>query len=281
VAWAVEHAENWYGEALAESRQRQRALAISAAYDFAPEGLPRLLGLLEHEDIPLWRATYAGLIARYAPASEAIAALGSLIDDESPMVRERVVAALAMATEASEIAMDALGDSSRSVRIAAARALEGINHPVVGQPVASEWMDYLQFNSDRPQSLFILANRAAREKNLPNLQTYLDRAILLDRKNPNIHHQAAILLSMAGLNKEARARLFTGWELAPDQAVFPYSLGLLEAETGKLQTAIGYLEEAVTLQPDFYRAWYNLSLAYQKANQPEAAARAMRRARGQ
>jgi Flp pilus assembly protein TadD len=55
---------------------------------------------------------------------------------------------------------------------------------------------------------------------------------------------------------------------------------LLAAETGDLDTAIGYLEEAVALEPNFSRAWYNLSLAYTRNDQPEAAERAMRRAQG-
>jgi len=96
-----------------------------------------------------------------------------------------------------------------------------------------------------------------------------------------MYHQAAILLSTIGLNKEARTRLFEGWERAPRDAIFPYSLGLLAAESGDLNTAIGYLEEAVVLEPNFSRAWYNLSLAYQQTNQAAAAERALRRAQGQ
>jgi nitrate/TMAO reductase-like tetraheme cytochrome c subunit len=280
VEWAVEHAEKWYGEKLADSRQRQRALAISAAYDYAPEGLTGMIALLEGEDIAAWRATYAGLIGNYLPGPGAAAALQPLIDDPSPIVRERVVAALGVTDSGGKIAMDALGDSSRSVRLAAARALEGMNREFSNDTVAGEWTQYLQFNSDRPQSLFILANRAVREGNLPELKKYLDRALQLDRSSPDIYHQAAILFSMAALNKEARTQLFAGWELAPDRAIFPYSLGLLAAETGELKTAIGYLEEAVALEPDFYRAWYNLSLAYQQDQQPAAAARAMRKAQG-
>jgi len=96
-----------------------------------------------------------------------------------------------------------------------------------------------------------------------------------------MYHPAAILLSSAGLNKDARKQLFAGWELAPGEPRFPYSLGLLAAETGDLQNAVGYLEETVAMAPDFYRAWYNLSLAYQQLNRPEDARRAMRKARGE
>lgn len=280
VDWAVEHAENWYGEKLAQSRQRQRARALHAAYNYETAALERLIALLEDEKIAAWRATYAGLIREYFPNEAAVSAIRPLLEDEDLMVRERAVSALLVFDPDHPKKMDALSDSSRSVRIAAARALENTNQPITNERTAEEWNAYLQFNSDRPQTLLVLANRAAREKDLPDLRKYVERAIELDRANAQMYHQAAILLSTASLLKEARARLFEGWELAPKDPVFPYSLGLLAAETGDLNTAIGYLEEAVALEPDFSRAWYNLSLAYRRTNQPEEADRAMRRAQG-
>ena len=179
-----------------------------------------------------------------------------------------------------EILLDAFSDSSRSVRIAAARGATASGQPIKDQVAAREWRAYLRFNADRPQSLFILASQAAADGRVSNVQTYVNRAIELDRRNPQMYHQASILLSQAGLPEEARRLLFAGWELASTDPVFPYSLGLLAAETGDLGTAIGYLEEAVALAPDFARAWYNLSLAYSQTNQPKKARRAMERARG-
>ncbi|MFU8849177.1 MAG: tetratricopeptide repeat protein [Opitutales bacterium] len=281
VDWAVQHAEAWYGEKLANHPQRQRARAISAAYNYEPAALPGLIRLLKDEEIAAWRATYAGLIREYLPDPRAAAALQPLLEDESPMVRERATSSLLLANPEHPKKLDLLKDSSRSVRIAAARALENANQPISVESTVEEWEAYLQFNSDRPHTMFVLANRAAQAKNLPDLRKYIERAIQLDRANAQMYHQAAILLSTAGLLKEARARLFEGWERASADPVFPYSLGLLAAETGELDTAIGYLEEAVALEPNFSRAWYNLSLAYRQANQPEAAERAMRRAQGQ
>lgn len=281
VDWAVEHAERWYGEKLAQSRQRQRALAIDAAYNFAPEAVPALLSLLEGEQIPAWRATYLGLLANYLPNEEVVAALQSGTEDSSALVRERAVGGLGRMNPEDALVMDALADESRSVRIAASRMLASANVPIANPRAAEEWEAYLDFNSDRPQSVFLMANKAARKKKLPEVRQYIERAIKLDSSNPEVYHQSAILLSMAGLNKEARTKLFAGWELAPTSAMFPYSLGLLAAESDDLQSAIGYLEEAVALEPEFTRAWYNLSLAYQRNQQPEAAERAMRRAQGQ
>lgn len=277
--WAVDHAEAWYGSALAESRQRQRALAIAAAYNFETEAVPALLKLLESEAIPAWRATYAGLLANYLPNTSVEAGLRPYLEDPNAIVRERVVAALSRTAPEGDFLMDAFADSSRSVRIAAARSAANNSRAVTDPQVEREWRAYLRFNADRPQSLFLLADSAATAGRATDAQTYVEKAIQLDQKNARVYHQAAILLSKAGLVAEARKQLFAGWELASDDPVFPYSLGLLAAESGELNTAIGYLEEAVALAPDFYRAWYNLSLAYSRNDQPKKARQAMQRAR--
>jgi predicted CXXCH cytochrome family protein len=281
VDWAVEHAEAWYGSKLAASPQRKRARAISKAYAYDPAALPELLELAATEVIPAWQATYAGLIGNYMPNAEAEAHLRSLLENESPMVRERATSGLAMAEDGAEVLMQKLSDESRSVRIAASRGLESRNQDVSDPRAAKEWAEYLGFNSDRPQSLFLLANQAARDSRPVDVLDRVERAIALDAANPEMYHQSAILLSSAGLNKDARRTLFAGWELAPDEPRFPYSLGLLAAEAGDLESAIGYLEETVAMAPEFYRAWYNLSLAYSRLNRPEDAARAMRKARGE
>jgi len=281
IEWAVEHAENWYGEKLEMSPQRARARAISKAYDYDPAALPLLLQLTKEEDIPAWQATYAGLIANYLPIAEAEAHLRSLVDHASPLVRVRATSGLAMTENGDEALMDRLQDESRSVRIAASRGLAARNQDVIDPVAAKEWAEYLNFNSDRPQSLLMQANQAARQSRPADVLNYIERATKLDSVNPEMYHQGAILLSSAGLNVEARAKLFAGWERAPEDPRFPYSLGLLAAESNDLETAVGYLEETVAMAPDFYRAWYNLSLAYTRLNRPEDAQRAMKKARGE
>lgn len=281
VDWAVEHAEAWYGEKLENKTQRARARAISKAYAYDPAALPELLTLAEKEDIPAWQATYAGLIANFLPNPKAEAHLRSLVDHESALVRVRATAGLAMTENGEAVLMDQLKDESRSVRIAASRGLTSRQQDVVDPRAAREWADYLNFNSDRPQSLLMQANAAARRSRSADVQLYVERAIKLDSANPEMYHQGAILLSSTGLNNEARKQLFAGWERAPRDARFPYSIGLLAAESNDLESAVGYLEESVAMAPDFYRAWYNLSLAYGQLKRPQDAQRAMQKAQGQ
>ena len=276
VDWAVQWSEQWYGEKLASGRQRPRARAIAAAQAFAPDGLSPLLALAEGEDIPFWISTYAGLIANYLPNRKAEEYLESLLEHESPLVRREATAALARDPSAKNDLIERLSDSIRSVRFAAARALQAQTNP---QPIESEFVEYLNYNIDRPQNLMMLASQASREGNTSRLQKLLARAIDYDQLNGEVYRQAAILLSSARLNQPARNYLRKGWELDPDNALFPYSLGLLEAELGDLSRAVGYLEECTAMQPDFSRAWYNLSLAYNQLGRTKEAEQAMNRAR--
>lgn len=276
VDWAVEWSEQWYGEKMANHPQRKRARVIAAAHNFDPAALPKLLALLKDEEVPGWRATYTGLLGNYLPNQSVVNVLLPLLDDESPMVRSRAASTLGYAGE-TDAAIEKLSDSSRSVRIAAARGLAA-NQSITDPIAKKDWDEYIEFNIDRPQSLLILANEANRDGRSADTQKYVDRAILMDQLNPEMYHQSAILLSGAGLNEAATKLLYKGWELAPKNPSFPYSLGLLAAEREDLESAAGFLEETVAIEPRFSRAWYNLSLAYSKLNRPEDAARAMQRA---
>ena len=276
VDWAVEWSEKWYGEKMADHRQRKRARVIAAAHNFDPSALPKLLALLKDEDVPGWRATYVGLLGNYLPNQSVVSVLRPLLNDSSPMVRSRAASTLGNAGEI-DAAIEKLSDSSRSVRIAAARGISASQS--IPDPIAQkDWDEYIAFNIDRPQSLLMLANAANREGRSADVEKYVDRAILMDLLNPEMYHQAAILLSGAGLNEAAQKALYKGWDLAPKNPSFPYSLGLIAAEQQDLESAVGFLEETVAIEPRFSRAWYNLSLAYGKLKRPEDAARAMQRA---
>lgn len=280
--WAIEHAENWYGKRLEASRQRARARSISKAYAGEPEAVNKLLELAAEETISAWRATYTGLLASFLTDPTAEAHLRRMLNDPSELVRTRATLGIAQLADGDEAIIDRFQDESRSVRIAASHAMESRNQDTVDPVAAREWAEYLGFNADRPQSLFLQANQAIRHSKSPTtIQQYIERAIDLDRANPEAHYQGAILLSRATLNRTARRQLFAGWEIAPKDARFPYALGLLAAESGDLDQAIGYLEETVAMEPEFRRAWYNLSLAYTQQGRHAPAREAMQRAREQ
>jgi len=280
--WVVHWGEQRHGAKLANSRQRQRALAINAAYQNQPEGLALLLALLKDETIPAGRATYIGLLASYLPNDNALAAIQQAANHDSPLVRGRSATALALQEDTQPV-MDMLGDDSLTVRMAASLGLAARGLAVPGQPhgngaSSAELQHYLEFHRDRPQSLFVLATQAVQAGRRSKVLRHLRRAISLDSRNPDIYHQSAILLSGAGLASEAKKTLLDGWQLFPQNAVLPYSLGLLAGEAGDMDAAIRYLQKTVALDPTFQRAWYNLSLAYTRTGRAREAQEAMERA---
>jgi len=165
----------------------------------------------------------------------------------------------------------------------AARAQEtcAASRPVPDARADAEWLDYLRLHAARLLNLFMLADRAIREGRTSEARERVDRAVALDRKNAEAYRQAAVLFSSSGMNGEAGRRLREGWKLEADNAIFPYSLGLLAAEEGALDVAIEWRERAVELRPDFLRAWRNLAIAYRQLGRMEDARRAQRRAQGE
>ncbi|MFW5883319.1 MAG: ammonia-forming cytochrome c nitrite reductase subunit c552, partial [Verrucomicrobiota bacterium] len=197
--WAIEWAERWYGEKLEASPQRARARALHAAYEGAPEGGEALRTLLEGEEIPVWRATYLGLLERYLAEGDTSDRLHAHLDAESPWERQRAVDSLARHPQGLEWIRPLMDDPSRTVRIAVAQAFAARGEPLPdGTQIARDWDTYLRFNADRPQSLFFLAQEALREGQPRSAYDFLDRAIELDYANPGVYGEAAVLASQAG-----------------------------------------------------------------------------------
>lgn len=280
IDWAIDWSEKWYGSKLTEHRQRARARVIAAAYQYDPKALDGLFELLETEDVAAWIATYTGLLSNYLPQARVAARLRQLLNHESPLVREQALSALGSLSSENIRLHEGLNDPLRLVRISAARGLATNAQPIPEGDAKAQWQAYLDFNADRPQSLMIQAFEASRLKDIAKTKKLLTRAVEMDQANGAVYHQAAIILSTAGDLMSAENFLKAGWKRDPENPQFSYSLGLLAAENGKMDLAIGYLEEAVATAPDFYRAWYNLSLAYGQMNRTQDASRAMRKAQG-
>jgi tetratricopeptide (TPR) repeat protein len=87
--------------------------------------------------------------------------------------------------------------------------------------------------------------------------------------------QAAIFYSRLGNRQRAVELLEKAYTMAPDQAIFPYSLALLRAEENRLGETIQLLTIATRLDPGFDRAWYNLALALLRADRPNEARTAL------
>lgn len=278
VDWAVEHAEEWYGAKLAESRQRKRARIVDSAYRSLPEASARLLDLARDEPNHTWRATYAGLLGNLPATPEAEAFLKTCLNDVSSLVRMQATYALANYSNGLASIQPMLRDDYRNVRMAAAFGFASQEREIPDARAAEEWKDYLQFNSDQPINRLLLASESIRKGDTQAVLKHLETALSFDAANPELIRQNAIMVARAGNLDQALLWLQQGAKLDPQNSQFPYSIGLLYAEKQDYGRSAVFLERATRLDPDFYRAWYNLALAHTRLSNWEAADEAIRNA---
>lgn len=277
--WVIDHAEDWYGEALAQSNQRRRARLLHAIYEGANDretGM-RLLAEAQQEEIDAWRATMVGLMGPFLEMPEIRAYLQTAAGDPSPHVRTRVATVMSQVglPEENAVMTALLEDDSRSVRLRAARFMDP--GAVAGGALAAEWEDYLRFNADRVGVAFLLAERRRSQGRLPEARRMIRRAVELDRLSPGVYREAAILFSRLGDLAEAGQTLSAGLRVDPRDPGLLYSLALVRSEEGRAGEAVRLLRETVEVDPQFYRAWYNLAVALARAGELEAARNALRR----
>jgi len=276
--WQIQHAEAWYGPKLAESRQRRRAQAVASAYESDPAVAPELIALAESEDIDAWRAAYVGLMGQHSASPEVAAYLTEATNDPSALVRSRAVATLPPFRDSLPVVFESLGDQKRGVRFEAANWLFNQGVPIPDGPGLEAFKEYLETNADRPNTLFQMAMLSLREGQMERIPTFVERAVGLDRANPNLHRQAAVFYSMTGDLVQAEKAAREAGRLAPPDALHPYTIGLLRAERGDYEGTVEQLEKEVALDREFYRAWFNLGLSYLKMDEFEKARNALLRA---
>jgi len=275
VDWAIEWSDKWYGEKLAGLPQRARARAVAAAHAGEPDAHAALLGLAATEENPAWQAVYAGLLRPWAGDPAVYQYLRGQLQADSPLLRSRATRSL---FDSPQDVAPLLADDSRVVRLAATNAL--VSRTPLPEQNMEEWLAAEQFNSDRPQTAFSLAEHYLRYEQANLARTLIERGIELDERNGAVHSQAAVLYSRMGDNDRTEKALLRALELNPQDANGLYFLSLLRAEQGNFAETIALLNDVVAVEPGFERAWYNLALAYTKVGNWEAADAALKQAPG-
>ncbi|WP_194499998.1 cytochrome c3 family protein [Cerasicoccus arenae] len=274
--WAVEWAEKWYGEQLASKPQRARARAVAAAYAGESTAPSALMELATMEDIPAWHAVYAGLLAPWGEDPAVYRYLREQLSANSPLVRSRAVRSLA---ESPADIFPLHKDDSRAVRLAVADAL--INRTQLPEQMIAEWFEYQQYNSDRPQHAFVLANYLINlQRSEEAVRILVDRAVALDALSAPAQQQGAVFYSRIGDTNAAEEALLRALQLEPQNVQSIYLFALLRAEQQNYPEAIALLRDVTALEPGFERAWFNLALAYSKIGQWGEADAALRGAPG-
>lgn len=263
VDWAIEWSGRWYGDKLANRRSRARAMVIADARAGNAAAIPRLIDLLKTEDIDIWKASLIMNLAKWSDQPRVQATLELHLGDEHPVVRAAAVSALSRYGPQPRLIGKYLDDPIRSVRIAAARALQ----PMLpaDHPAAKELRASLEFTADTPMSALQLADmerqhaQTGRGTSSKQVVRWATHAVNLEPNSAEVRRQAAVVAS-ASDTQQAAVWLDEAKELEPNSAEIAFSLGLLQAELGKPRQAAAEMERAVRIDATFDRAWYNLAL---------------------
>ena len=275
VDWAIEHADAWYGSKL-DSRQRQRARAISAAQSGRADAIEGLLAMLATEDIPLWRATYLTLLSTYSDDERAKQAAKASLDAPDPMERSAAVKFLTPDEDARELLRARLSDPSRLVRLDAAWALSA---ELPEDSAARQELDaYLKVSGDQPAGRLRQGMDLANRGRLIEAEAEMRRAKEWDPYSAVIREEIGMLFVGQGRPQLAAVEFSEAAKLDPRNASAPYRAALVHAETGNLSAAEASLRTALERDPAFARAHYNLGLLLAQTERLSESATALREA---
>jgi len=272
VDWQINTTNAWYGNKM-ESRQRERARAVNAAQQVAPNADKALLKLIITEDIPAWRATLILLSRPWASDQKVREAITPLLNDSDPLVRSAVVQTLGTQNDLLDLLTPYLKDESRLVRLDAEWALSARLDDTSKE--RKELSDYLALNSDQPAGLVRIAEDLFNRNHIAEAEAPLRKAISWDSNNPEAYHSLGIILDNLHRIKEASESLWQAAQLDSHNGLFAFQAGLEFANAGNTEWAKKALQEAVLRDPTLDRAWYNLGLLYNQAGLIDEAIKAL------
>jgi tetratricopeptide (TPR) repeat protein len=277
--WSLQWTGKWYGKKM-DRPTRARAETVAKARQGDAATVPALVALTKDETIPLWRASAANLLQRWAGQPQVSDALLTAMRDVDPMVRHMAVRSLE-SLAGSDARVGAalrrlLDDPVRLVRVQAAWALRSSvdTNSIAGRDLLTFLHNGADHVGGAMQLGIFLFDRGQPEQAL----FWFNRAIGWDGNSAPFRDTIAVVLSQVGRSEEAVQQLEAACRLAPREAIYRYRLGLALNEVHRLDLAVKSLEEAVKLDPSFGQAWYNLGLGYAQQNLLEPSLEALEKA---
>ena len=267
AAWALATCTRWYGARM-ERPARARALVLAQARRGEAAAVEPLLARLALPEPPYWQAAAVALLAPWIGQPAVTEGVRQQLTHTHPLVRYYAVQALApLAVQGDARVLEALAprleDSARAVRVAAAWALRAQLQPT--SRAGLELQHLLTVQADQPAGQAQTGLYALARGHPDEALAHYARAVAWDPGSPDLRHDYAVALSLAGRAQEALEQTRAAARLQPLVADNHYRLGLAWAAAGDLGQAIAALAEAVRLDPRHDRAAYNLGLAYQQA----------------
>jgi len=110
------------------------------------------------------------------------------------------------------------------------------------------------------------------EPDLPVAEEHFRKSLELNPKNWKSRFGLAEVMRRKGLFEESKAQLLRGIEYQPDNADFHLTLGeLLSTHLESEEEAITHFREAVRIDPEFFRAYFNLGMCLLKVDKVDEA----------
>ena len=275
--WAAEKVVDWYGSERREANPY--GIALAAGRRGAADA-QALLGnlILDATQPAIVRATALELFSEYlSPASGT--AVEASMQDPDPLVRAAAMASIAQLPPQNrvEIGASALGDSSRLVRIAAARAFVDVPSEMLGSSLSAFEAAFADAvaaemaTAERPESRINLSALYVAKGDLAAAELELRAALELEPDSVAARVNLADLWRAQARNVEAEKLLKEAVELEPDNAVAIHALGLHEVRAGRSENAISLLQQASELAADNTRFRYVYAVALHSAGRVEEA----------
>jgi Flp pilus assembly protein TadD len=212
----------------------------------------------------------ATALARLAQAGAWASSLDPSLEDRSPMVRRAALSALAAAddTTRARLAVHALSDPIRAVRVEAARTLMNVADRRLSGPELAlfekafqELVAETQFNGDRPEGQSALGVAWMARGRTDLAARAFGEAIRLDAAFAPAYVNLAEVHRLNRNDAQAERVLRDGVRAAPEDAALHHALGLSLVRQRRAVEALAELREAVRLSPSTPRYRYVLAVA--------------------
>lgn len=281
--WAANSIEQWYGP----NRPDHFSETFLRADSLGPETIPELQTIIsDTAQNDIVRATTAWYLGQFG-TRESLDILEQYINDESGLVRNsaaRAIAALPGDMKQAPL-QDALDDSARAVRLAAAQGLAefsvqdiAFNLKEAFNEAMTEYREYLNTNQYFPQGQMNLGQYYEKQGQTQKAIQAYQKAIQKDFHFNPARINLAYLYNQTGENQKAEQLLTKVIEQEPSYGPAHYSLALLLAEQDNITGALPHFEKAADLMPDNHRVRYNWAISLQRLNRPEASEKAYKQA---
>lgn len=265
--WAAREVEKYYGREPKMAKYRERTRAVQRAYDGDSRALEALLKVYAGESNPSWKATILALLDAWADDERVQAIAQSALADKEPMVRGYAVRLLGRTGRIDLSSM--LNDPVKLVRLEAAWVMKGTLKP--GTRAFNELVRSSLYRADQPSGVMRMAQIESDHGNLEAAEQWYQKALKWDSSSAVVYRDYAVFLASHGKTEQAFDNMKKAAGLAPQDPGMWYLLGLGAVEAGKVQEALDAFSQAVKLDGNFYRAYYNRALLYHSEGRADEA----------